>query len=252
MKQDKSNRNKWRQALEERSACTKAGNEKKGFAGRIANLLVVIFISVMLALAEAACTYEKIPVEPGTGVVRCEVIDAMSGPTILMTTPLVGADVYTYPVSTEGLSDDGGDAFLENVPAGWYNVYAAKKGYYSAYYNVEVMTNEITSIRILLRPLVDGNFPPAKASNPFPNDMKVYSDYINLTWDCTDPNDDIIYYDVYFGKENPPMQQLIFNALDKFFEIDTLDGGSTYYWRINARDNYGAITEGDTWSFRTN
>jgi len=49
------------------------------------------------------------------------------------------------------------------------------------------------------------NQPPDKPSNPYPpNDAANVSIFINLSWVCSDPNGDLVTFDVYFGTTNPP------------------------------------------------
>ncbi len=123
---------------------------------------------------------------------------------------------------------------------------------FRSYYNIEVYSQKISEVRILLRPLQKGNFPPAKPFDPFPKDsMRIYSNYISLEWNCTDPDEDILYYDIFFGKENPPRQLIRWNNLDMFFQIDTLEPATMYYWRVNSKDITGSHTVGDVWRFMT-
>ncbi|WP_053001286.1 6-bladed beta-propeller [Kosmotoga pacifica] len=94
------------------------------------------------------------------------------------------------------------------------------------------------------------NTPPLAPSEPSPPDgaVDVLCESI-MSWECSDPDGDPLLYDVYFGESNPP--PLIFSGIsENSFGYD-LSPGLTYYWKIVAKDNYGGITEGPLWTFKT-
>jgi len=71
-----------------------------------------------------------------------------------------------------------------------------------------------------------------------------------LSWKCSDPDNDALTYDVYFGPVNPP--PLVMSGLATAnFDPDTLSYITKYYWKIVAHDNHGNLTEGPVWSFTT-
>ncbi len=72
----------------------------------------------------------------------------------------------------------------------------------------------------------------------------------SLTWSCSDPENDPLSYDIFFGTENPPTQVATAIA-DTFYTPGTLDYNTTYYWKIVAHDDQGNSTEGEVWSFTT-
>jgi hypothetical protein len=55
-------------------------------------------------------------------------------------------------------------------------------------------------------------------------------------------------YDVYFGTSNPPPYQT--ETISTTYNLCTLAEGTTYYWRINSRNDVG-VTTGTVWSFQT-
>ena len=61
---------------------------------------------------------------------------------------------------------------------------------------------------------------------------------------------DTVTYDIYFGTTSPP-PKLVSNHTDSSYQPATLQGNTTYYWKIIAWDNHGASTPGSTWSFTT-
>lgn len=93
------------------------------------------------------------------------------------------------------------------------------------------------------------NEPPALPSNPQPEHAAVNQDLdVDLAWECTDPDNDKLFFDIYFGTEtNPPLLQADIEV--KRFLLPELQHDATYYWRIVVRDNTGHEVEGPIWRF---
>jgi hypothetical protein len=96
-----------------------------------------------------------------------------------------------------------------------------------------------------------GNSPPGQPTNPSPpqggTDQPIN---LNLSWSCTDPDGDPLTYDVYFGTSaNPPLVSS--NISNNNYNPGTLANGTTYFWKIVAKDNQGHSTTGNIWNFTT-
>ncbi len=96
------------------------------------------------------------------------------------------------------------------------------------------------------------NNPPDTPSVPSPADGATdQATDVDLGWTGGDPDvGDTVTYDVYFGDSSPP--PLV--ASDQGgapYDPGPLAGGTTYYWKIVARDNHGATAEGPEWDFAT-
>lgn len=93
--------------------------------------------------------------------------------------------------------------------------------------------------------------PPNLPSNPNPADNATdVSIDTNLSWTCTDPDGDPLTYDVYFGtSSNPPVVSS--GQSGTSYDPETLDEGTTYYWKIKAYDDHSNNTTGDVWEFET-
>ena len=91
-------------------------------------------------------------------------------------------------------------------------------------------------------------------SNPNPAD-NAENIIINpiLTWDCSDPDGDILVYDVYFGTDSTPDngELLSIEQDSTTFTTDVLINENTYYWKIVARDTLGYETVSPVWNFTT-
>jgi hypothetical protein len=95
------------------------------------------------------------------------------------------------------------------------------------------------------------NQPPAPPSSPQPSDG-VINQPINttLSWVCSDPENDLLTYDVYFGTSNPPLLASS-GQTDATYNPGTLAYSTPYYWKVVAHDNHSNLTEGPVWSFTT-
>ncbi len=95
------------------------------------------------------------------------------------------------------------------------------------------------------------NNPPESPSNPVPvNNATNIILSPHLSWICSDPENDPLSYDIFFGtSDNPPLF-----AADKTqsqYLISELSPDTKYYWRIVAKDNHGNSKTGPIWSFTT-
>jgi hypothetical protein len=98
----------------------------------------------------------------------------------------------------------------------------------------------------------DENDPPNAPTNPDPYDGETGVDVNHdLSWDCSDPDDDPLTYDIYFGTStNPPLVKT--GQTSTTYDPGTMDDATEYYWYIVAKDDHGHETAGPTWSFATN
>ncbi len=92
---------------------------------------------------------------------------------------------------------------------------------------------------------------PTVPSNPDPADgtVKVSVDG-TLSWDCTDPEEDALSYDVHFGTDPAPPLAVEGHPADTY-SPGSLSYDTVYYWQIVASDGNGHTAEGPVWSFIT-
>jgi len=102
------------------------------------------------------------------------------------------------------------------------------------------------------------NNPPVAPIEISPKNNSVgQSNRIVLLWSCTDPEDDPITYEIYFGETvNPPrMEDVLNDSVNEYIVPYELDYGTQYYWRIVAKDNPSKgdqlTTIGSLWTFKT-
>lgn len=95
------------------------------------------------------------------------------------------------------------------------------------------------------------NYPPTQPKNLNPGNNAVDVDIdADLSWYCTDPEQETITYDIYFGRTtNPPL--LIDNYPYSSYVLNTLSISTTYYWKIISHDSYGNTNQSPVWKFTT-
>jgi hypothetical protein len=98
---------------------------------------------------------------------------------------------------------------------------------------------------------VGDNDPPSTPSGPEPSDGDTDVDTdADISWSCTDPDYDVLSYDIYFGESsNPPLEAS--DIVGRTYDPGPLDLDTTYYWKIVAKDEMGGTTTGPIWDFTT-
>ena len=98
---------------------------------------------------------------------------------------------------------------------------------------------------------VISNQPPNVPSDPNPTDGETDVNLdADISWNCSDPEEDPLTYDVYFGTSSPP-PLVSSNQTADFYDPGNLEYDTTYHWMVIAWDDFGSSTEGPTWSFST-
>jgi hypothetical protein len=103
-----------------------------------------------------------------------------------------------------------------------------------------------------------GNAPPNTFSLISPQDEATELTTVILSWDdTTDPENDHITYTVLISKDdagfsNPIRKSGLIYSACLVGTQDGLEDLSTYYWKVLAIDEYGAVTESDVRIFYTN
>jgi len=95
------------------------------------------------------------------------------------------------------------------------------------------------------------NTPPNPPVDPYPADEETGVNLNpHLTWNCSDPDEDTLRYDVYFGTTTPP-PLVETNLTNASYNPGNLLLETIYYWKIVARDPREASNESLIWSFTT-
>ncbi|MFH1098041.1 MAG: PEGA domain-containing protein [Candidatus Desantisbacteria bacterium] len=143
-------------------------------------------------------------------------------------------DTYNQIIETDASSYN--DTTLSGNTTYYYRVRAYSKSGDSVYSNE---TNVSTP-----------NNTPNIPGNPWPSNGSV-DQFIDktLSWTGGDPDiKDIVTYDIYLGTSTIP--PLIYSIQgETFYNPGTFSYGNTYYWKIVAKDSYGACSTSPMWSF---
>ncbi len=95
------------------------------------------------------------------------------------------------------------------------------------------------------------NDPPERASVIYPvsNAADIFVS-TTLYWTASDPNSDPLTFDIYFGTNpSPPLIQS--NFTETHLDPGTLQYETSYYWKVDVKDEPGNVTEGEIWHFET-
>jgi hypothetical protein len=75
---------------------------------------------------------------------------------------------------------------------------------------------------------------------------------INLSWQGSDPDNDISAYDIYLGASAATMVLAKANVTDKFLNGNAVTSGASYYWRVVTKDAKGNASNSDIFNFKVN
>lgn len=93
--------------------------------------------------------------------------------------------------------------------------------------------------------------PPNKPNTPDPaNRSTGVSISADLSWNCSDPDNDTLTYDVYFGTTSPP-KKIVTNQSKTSYDPGIMNYTIKYYWQIIAWDNHSETSIGPQWEFTT-
>ena len=100
--------------------------------------------------------------------------------------------------------------------------------------------------------VITANRPPNTPSDPSPPDGATdLTPPITLSWKGGDPDSgDVVKYDVYFGTETSP-PKVATDLSETSYTLSEIKYNTKYYWKIVAKDDKGATSEGPVWSFTT-
>jgi uncharacterized protein YlxW (UPF0749 family) len=95
------------------------------------------------------------------------------------------------------------------------------------------------------------NAPPDEPSYLFPgNATDNYPDALILQWECKDPDEDSLTYDVTLGiGDDLTVEET--GILSTKLLVSELKTGTQYFWKVIAKDDFGGIAEGPLWTFST-
>jgi PKD repeat protein len=187
-------------------------------------------------------------------------------PPIIPNGETFGYHGISYNYVTSSIDPDGDDLYYRfdwgnNITSSWIGPYPSSELIQTSYiweapgfYQVKVKARDIHgkqgdwSTSLLVEMM---NRAPAQPASPSPQ-TGTYNIQSNptLSWAGSDPDGDLVTYDVYFGTMDPPVK-VVNNQSASFFSPGVLIPLTTYRWRIISWDSFGSSTPGPLWSFTT-
>jgi len=102
-------------------------------------------------------------------------------------------------------------------------------------------------------PFLSKNQPPSFFDAFIPmhqSEMVSYQD-LQLNWDAQDPENEQLFYNVYFSRKSEPLKQMSNKQTETHFQLFfPLDAETKYHWKITATDGRNTV-ESDTLVFET-
>ncbi|KIA97786.1 hypothetical protein OA93_12455 [Flavobacterium sp. KMS] len=154
-------------------------------------------------------------------------------------------NTFTQIVKTNEVTVDNSSISLDKNTAYYWRVKATdSKGLsstysptYKLYTTGKAVVNHLPFSPELVQPAINSVLNTATAT---------------LKWKATDVDaTDVLTYDVYFGKTNPPTAKVSENTSATSFDV-TLEPATQYFWKVVVKDNKGGETIGQVWKFKTN
>lgn len=84
-----------------------------------------------------------------------------------------------------------------------------------------------------------------------PNNSEYNPTTLNLSWDCKDPDNDPLTFNIFFGTTDPPTVLASSEQKSTVLTRSGLLNGTKYYWKVVAKDNHENSTDSPIWSFTT-
>jgi hypothetical protein len=147
--------------------------------------------------------------------------------------------------------------WIDQFPT-WFNVFSPFRIYYldnfidvnGAPISSTTSTHVTTSAKPTTTTTAHFNNNPYQPSNPYPtNGAALVPSDIKLSWDGGDPDNDDVVYNIYLGTG---AEMGFYRATStEICEVNNLQSGTPYKWKVVAIDNYGATNEGPIWTFTT-
>lgn len=92
-------------------------------------------------------------------------------------------------------------------------------------------------------------FPTEIVSPSMGESITVSSGKVKLVWKGSDPDNDIVDYDIYFGISSSPLL-LKSGVKDTQLQEVTIIPGTTYYWNVISKDSKGNTSESGIYQFK--
>jgi hypothetical protein len=196
---------------------------------------IYIKFSLVFALLLFSCSEEKLPeIQYGT----------VSGKVVKSDTfePIANVKVFSSPNSSIVFTDENGNFTILDVLVGDYSFQAKKDGYITKFEAATVTMNANTEIVFEIDLSTSDNKPPNAPQLVSPANNAVNQNIqVDLSWTGTDPEDDVLTYQVIL-KNEANNDEVIYNDItDTTLTINNLIYGVKYFWQVTSYDGINDI-----------
>lgn len=201
--------------------------------------LLLLFILIQIFLF-TSCSDSSGP--DNTAKIEGSVIDALTGE------PVSGVQISTNPVTSNVFTDSKGKFVITNMQNGQYNLKTLKLNYHSSQVEVIISDSEIKTHIVEILLYHDSiNIPmPNKPILLLPeNHGYTLNEKPLVSWQISGEYDKNITYEVFIKKDDNQFIKLTELKDATSYQLESLEKGKKYYWRVIARDRIGRFVSSD-------
>jgi len=216
-------------------------NIKKMYYGK--NMKYIFYILfILFSVILSSCKDNVVVVD--SGAIKVKVFNSSD------LKPIGGVQISTSPPTEVSLTNSNGEYLIKNCYPGTYIVNGMKDGYNVNSSTISVTKGNTTLATIILTDLISSNHPPDQPVYITPSNSQILNKKnVNIEWSCTDQDNDVLKYDLYISKTNPPTKLISENMPQTSYTYSATDDSTDYYWKVIAKDKYGATSEGQIFKF---
>jgi len=169
-------------------------------------------------------------------------------------TPIANAKISTSPSTSSLFTKSDGTFEITDVALGDYSVKAEASGYVASFQGIN-LKSEAQTVNIIFELADDNslNSPPTVPVLVSPADNSENQPLsVNLTWTCTDPDqDDVLKYDLII-KNSINTSVLNINDISATnYTLNNLQFGVTYFWQVVVSDGVNPKVYSEIKQFKT-
>lgn len=207
--------------------------------------LNIICFFILVIGSMLSCSEELID-DNAKGIVKGRVVDAKTFE------PIVNARISSSPATSTFFSDDKGYFTFEDVVVGDYSFKAEKEGFIAKFEPVKVTADNTTQVVFELEVSTANNKPPTVPVLTAPIDKASNQPLsVNLTWTCTDPENDPLTYTVTLKNAVTDESVVYKDVKASSFEVTGLKYSTKYFWQVTVTDGINTPLNSVTNSFTT-
>jgi hypothetical protein len=200
---------------------------------------------VLVCIISNSCSEDPFT-ETGFGTVTGRVVKAVTFE------PIENARVSSNPNTSAVFTDQDGYFTLENVPTGNYAFEARKDGYIAKFESGTVLLNLGTEVVFEIKPIEEINqSPTVPVLLTPPDNSEDLSLSINLTWQTTDVENDVLTYKVTLRNDITNEINVYDNITTPSYTLSNLNYSTKYFWQVSVSDGVNPEVNSLTRSFRT-